>query len=135
MRAVAATALALALLSTSTVARADVVPSDTSGCSGKARGSACSTDNRRAGHCSEIEVSHPRYGPKGPDGSWTEKVLACIAPEPEQPQGGLGREGAAEPGNATALMAGGAGTCVLALTVVGVLRWRQRRAVRPEAMG
>lgn len=59
------------------IGRADVSPPDLSGCTGKKVAADCMTDDHVGGQCAEITWSFINYGPHGPDGSRTEKMLAC----------------------------------------------------------
>lgn len=65
----------------------------------KARGAACQTIDKRAGHCIEIDFPRINYGPKGPSGTRNEKVLVCEAPpRPAAPGADAGPAPRAAPG-------------------------------------
>ncbi len=125
-----------AVLLASASAKADVPPMDIAGCSGKALGSECLTDDGRSGACSEVEWSRPRYGPNGPNGSWTGKVIRCVAPQPptrsgiaqESPNSGPHLWGDLPAGAVAGL--GATGLVAVAATAILV---RRRRRSRPTA--
>ena len=102
MRTVLAAApalVALALALSPSDARADVPPPNTSGCSTKKAGEACTRDDGAQGTCATSTCSRINYdcdGGKSPCGSVSYDCVLC------GPAGGSGDGGAADAGESTA---------------------------------
>ena len=102
MRTVVAAApalVALALALSPSDARADVPPPNTSGCSTKKAGEACTRDDGAQGTCATSTCSRINYdcdGGKSPCGSVSYDCVLC------GPAGGSGDGGAADAGESTA---------------------------------
>ena len=105
----------LALLALTTIARADIPPSNSEQCSGKTAGTACTLDEGGAGHCEETTCSRARR-----DGESTYACTLCVAGAPPSDT----KTTAPKRGSCAA---GGADT-VLALGAAVTLLLRRRRA-------
>jgi MYXO-CTERM domain-containing protein len=118
-RTVLASTLSLGLLLSSSAARADLAPPNSTECDGKNAGDACTDDTMAVGACAEMTCSELDYSHGSPPSTKQVPCLLCVA-------GNAPVDSSKNSSCALAVPSGPGALAVAALAIPFVLRRRRR---------